>query len=78
MTRYRACTVGSDGHFVHCRVFACDTDEHAVEWAKQLMAGRAVELWSGAQLVKRLAPPDDRRAITCEIDEGRLVQESFS
>ncbi len=31
---------------MHCRVFTCDTDEHAI---KQLMDGGPLELWSGAK-----------------------------
>jgi hypothetical protein len=57
MARYEAYIVGSDGDFMHRRVFACDTDEHAVEWAKQLVDRRVVELRSGARVVKRLSPP---------------------
>ncbi len=69
MTRYQAYLVGSDGSFAHCRAFTCDTDEHAIEWAKQLIEGRPVELWSGARVVKRLASLDDSQAVPCEIDE---------
>ncbi len=63
MTRYQAYFVGLDGHFTHCRVFRCDTDEHAIEWAKQLTDGRPVELWSGARVVKRLSCPDHSNAL---------------
>jgi hypothetical protein len=56
MTRYQAYFIGFDGQFLHYRAFACDRDEHAVEWAKQLMDRWPVELWSGARLVKRLSP----------------------
>ena len=69
MTRYQAYFVGSDGHFAHCRAFKCDTDEHAIEWAKQLIDGRLIELWSGARVVKRLALLDDGQAVSREIDE---------
>ena len=57
MTRYQAYFIGWDGQFMHYRAFACGTDEHAVEWAKQLMDQWPVELWSGARMVKRLSPP---------------------
>ena len=57
MTRYQAYFIGWDGQFMHYRAFACDTDEHAVEWAKQLMDQWPVELWSGARMVRRLSKP---------------------
>ena len=60
MTKYQAYFVGSDGQVMHRRVFACYTDEEAIEWAKQLMDPWAVELWSGERMVKRLFPPDDK------------------
>jgi hypothetical protein len=63
MTRYQAYFVESDGYFAHCRAFTCDTDEHAIEWAKQLIAGRPVELWSGARAVKRLSCPHDSNTL---------------
>ena len=63
MTRYQAYFVGSDGQFTHCRVFACNTDEHAIEWAKQLMDSRPVELWSGARVVKRISYLNDSNAL---------------
>jgi len=57
VTRYQAYFIGWDGQFMHYCAFACGTDEHAVEWAKQLMDQWPVELWSGARMVKRLSPP---------------------
>lgn len=64
MSKYQVQLSCSDGRLVRCRAFRCDTDEHAIEWAKQLMEGGPVELWSGARMVKRLSPTDDRQAIT--------------
>ena len=49
MIKYQARFGGSEGLFMHCRVFTCDTDEHAIVWAKQLMDGGPLELWSGAK-----------------------------
>jgi hypothetical protein len=34
MTDYRAFKIGPDGHFAASRAFVCDSDEHAIEWAK--------------------------------------------
>jgi hypothetical protein len=34
--------------------FACDNDADAVEWAKQLVDGHDLELWSGTRLIIRL------------------------
>jgi len=28
---------------MHCRVFTCDTDEHAIVWVKQLTDGGPLE-----------------------------------
>jgi len=48
---YRAYVVGDDGHFVGFRAFVCDSDTEATTWAKQLVDGHAVELWSGERFV---------------------------
>jgi hypothetical protein len=56
MTDYRLYTVGNDGHFAACRVFACENDDDAIVWAKQWIDGTAVELWNLARLVIRLEP----------------------
>jgi len=37
MVKYQAYFVGPDGRFASQRVFACYTDEQAIEWTKQLM-----------------------------------------
>jgi hypothetical protein len=36
MVEYRV--IGSDGHVESSRAFACDTDENAIMWAKQMVA----------------------------------------
>jgi hypothetical protein len=53
---YRAYTVGLDGHFTGYEPLVCADDAEAIERAKRLVAGRDVELWSGARLVVRFSP----------------------
>jgi hypothetical protein len=61
-TEYRAYIIGSDGHFASFRAYACDNDEAAIAWAKQLVdEGHGVELWSGERFIVRLSPsPPDQ------------------
>jgi hypothetical protein len=75
MTDYRVLKIGLDGHVEASRAFVCDSDEHAIEWAKQLQEDRPVELWSGERLVKRLSTSvaKQRRAISHEIHGGRML-----
>ena len=54
MNEYRAYIVGRDGHFASCRAFRCADDAEAVIWARQLVAGQDVELWSGERFIVRL------------------------
>jgi hypothetical protein len=61
MTDYRTYIIGADGHFASSRGFVCDTDDHAIEWAKQLLDDQPVELWSGERLVKCLSPPGSEK-----------------
>ena len=37
MVKYQAYFAGPDGRFASHRVFACYTDEQAIEWRRQLM-----------------------------------------
>lgn len=48
-----------EGRIASARDFQCDDDEAAVERARQLAAGRPVELWQGARLVRRIEPAAD-------------------
>jgi hypothetical protein len=75
MTDYRAFKIGPDGHFAASRAFVCDSDEHAIEWAKQLQEDRPIELWSNDRLVKRLSAPvaKHRNTVSHEIHEGRMI-----
>ena len=54
MTEYRAYLMSEDDHIETCRAFTCDTDADATIWAKQLVDGHDVELWSGERFVIRL------------------------
>jgi hypothetical protein len=54
VNEYRAYIVGNDGHFESFRAFVCNDDSDAVVWAKQLVDGHDVELWSGERFVVRL------------------------
>jgi hypothetical protein len=51
MADYRAYLVGEDGHFTDCDARTCRDDRAAIEWAKQLVDGRAIELWCGGRFV---------------------------
>ena len=78
MSDYRAYVIGPDGHFASSRSFACDSDEYAVEWAKQLLENRPIELWSGERLVKRLAPirSESHNKDSHEIHQGRMISKN--
>ena len=54
MNEYRAYTVGYDGHFTASRAFKCANDDDAIVWARQLVDGHDVELWSGDRFVVKL------------------------
>jgi hypothetical protein len=57
VNEYRVFTMGYDGHIQASRAFVCDSDDDATLWAKQLVDGHDIELWSGERFVIRL----DRR-----------------
>jgi hypothetical protein len=54
MAEYRAYVMGEDGHIRSSRAFVCDGDADATIWAKQLVDGRDIELWSGERFVTRV------------------------
>jgi hypothetical protein len=56
MADYRAYLVGEDGHILDCKARRWMDDRQAVEWAKQLVDGRAIELWSGERFVAKFEP----------------------
>jgi hypothetical protein len=54
MAEYRAYVVGNDGHVVSYEPLVCESDADATVWAKQLVDGHDIELWSGDRLVIRI------------------------
>jgi hypothetical protein len=56
MAEYRAYIVGQDGHFAGCEHMLCPDDFEAINRAKLLVDGHAVELWSGPRFIIRLDP----------------------
>jgi hypothetical protein len=55
MSGYRIYRVDEEGHITDVAAeFACDTDDQAIERARQYIDGLAVEVWNRARLVKRL------------------------
>jgi hypothetical protein len=54
VNEYRAYVMGHDGHITAFRAFRCADDSEAVVWAKQLVDGHDIELWSGERFVIRL------------------------
>jgi hypothetical protein len=73
VSEYRAYIIGNDGHISSFRAFVCDGDANATVWAKQLVDGHDVELWSGDRLVIRLNTTGKPVAVTHEIHNGRMV-----
>ena len=53
MAEYRAYVIGEDGHITSFRAFVCAGDADAMVWAKQLLDGNGIELWSQDRLVNR-------------------------
>jgi hypothetical protein len=45
MPDYRVYNIGKDGHFQQSVALDCETDDVAIEFAKQLVDGHDVELW---------------------------------
>ena len=61
MPKYRAYTVGRDGHFIGFEPLVCGDDAEAIEQAKHLVGACDVELGCGLRFVIRIAPPEERR-----------------
>jgi len=55
MPGYRIYQVDEEGHITGRAVeITCDTDDEAIELARQYVDGLAIEVWNRARLVKRL------------------------
>jgi hypothetical protein len=56
---YRVYFITSAGHVAGPpEVIASNSDQEAVERAKQLLDGRDIEIWQGARVVTRLRPDE--------------------
>jgi hypothetical protein len=73
MSEYRVYTFGKDRQIAGVRAFVCGNDADATVWAKQMVGGNDVELWSGVRLVIRLNAMGKRGAVTHEVIDGRMV-----
>jgi len=51
---YRLYTVDGGGHFRGFELLVCANDAEAIDQAKRLVVGHAIELWCGERLVIRL------------------------
>jgi hypothetical protein len=56
MPEYRVYLIDRHDHIVGRKEFVLPDNEQAVEKAKQFVDGRAVELWSGSNLIARIPP----------------------
>jgi len=54
MAEYPAYAVGDDGRFISFEALVGADDADAIEKAKRLFDGHAIELWSGDRFVVRL------------------------
>ena len=52
MQEYRAYVMGQDGRIEQRVDLVCSDDEAARERARQIVAGRKVELWKGVDLIE--------------------------
>lgn len=53
---YRAYIVDKDGHVTGRIDLLCENEDDALQRAKQLVDGHAVELWQGKQKIERFEP----------------------
>lgn len=73
VSEYRAYVIGYDGHFVSFRAFVCGSDADATVWAKQLVDGHDVELWSGDRFVTFLQSASKPGAVSYNVIDGRMI-----
>jgi hypothetical protein len=78
MAEYRVYVIGPDGHFATSRNFVRESDEQAIEWAKQMLEKQPLELWTGERMVKNFTPirPDAHSANSQELHQGRMVHKA--
>ena len=51
MSDYRLYSISKSNRVAGVEVITCDTDEEAIQKAKQLMAGGGLELWEGPRFI---------------------------
>jgi hypothetical protein len=54
MLDYRIYTFTSDNHIADAAVINCETDQEAIEKARQLIEGRDIEVWQRARCLARI------------------------
>jgi hypothetical protein len=74
MAEYRAYMMGEDGRIRSYRAFVCDGDADALVWAKQLLDGNDIELWSGDRFVIRVNHAGVRPPQLADIDPAPLQE----
>jgi hypothetical protein len=57
MAGYRLYFLDDNGRIRDAAEFECDGDEEALSQADARCDGRAMELWSGTRVVKKIAKP---------------------
>ena len=62
MHSYRAYVLNADGHVIDRIDLSCRDDESAKARARELVDGRAVELWDGGRKVATFEPSGERKA----------------
>lgn len=50
--RYRAFTLGLNGHILHETLIEADRDEDAISIATGMMDGHAIDLWDGLRFIE--------------------------
>ncbi len=64
MPEYRACLMNEDGSVLRSLQLLCPDDDTAMEYARQLVDGHAIELWLGEKQVGRFNRPTPERGGT--------------
>ena len=54
MVEYRIYEIGDGDHIVKATALACKDDHEALATAREVAAGRVVEVWNGERFVARL------------------------
>ena len=58
MVEYRIYEIGDGDHIVKATALACRDDHEALAMARELAAGRVVEVWNGERFVARVGAED--------------------